>query len=207
VGCGFAGSVCGVGLQGKSDWGECPHCRGLYSSIDPISEYSVVTTRIYLASNPVNVFDYTGQFGAVGGFTSADAYCSRYPRECINSIAKEKPNPKIIESDDCCPEYELLYEENPKHGIKRRMAGRKSIARRPTNGAAALINSREVIGSALRIGYDMSSAELVALPLARVDDQRCIKYYHGWVIDYHQDIWGRPELETSIRNSDFPTPW
>lgn len=57
-----------------------------------------------------------------------------------------------------------------------------------------------------RVGYDPLTGELVVFPLTRADEINCIKYYHGWVADYLEDLYGRTDVIRAIRGAGFPLP-
>jgi hypothetical protein len=107
--------------------------------------------------------------------------------------------------ETCCTSYELVYEHNPKHKPYRTTGLRGPIARSPTNGPYALSGSVE-IGPRRRLGFDGMNGELVVLPLHRIDEQRCIKYYHGFVIDYLSDLNRRGDITKAARDNGFPLP-
>ncbi|MCP4108547.1 MAG: hypothetical protein GY749_23865 [Desulfobacteraceae bacterium] len=100
-----------------------------------------------------------------------------------------------------CRSYINHYEDNPKHGIKRR----GNIARRPTNGISALENSVE-ISERRRLGYDTVNAELVVMPLHRSDEENCIKYYHGYVIENSEQLKNRQDIVNAAKKAGYPCP-
>jgi hypothetical protein len=57
------------------------------------------------------------------------------------------------------------------------------------------------------VGYDPVNTELVVFPLTRTDPVNCIKYFHGWVADYYDDVYGRDDILKAIGQAGFPTPW
>jgi hypothetical protein len=44
-------------------------------------------------------------------------------------------------------------------------------------------------------------------PRHLIDEVNCIKYYHGWVVEYENDLNGRPDIAGTARNNKFPMPW
>jgi len=97
--------------------------------------------------------------------------------------------------------YEHRYEDNPKHGLKRR----GNIARRPTNGNTALENSVS-ISERRCLGYDPINMELVVLPLHRTDEENCVRYYHGFVIDDPDQIGKRQDIINTAKKAGYPLP-
>ncbi|MDM8523366.1 hypothetical protein QUF80_08340 [Desulfococcaceae bacterium HSG8] len=100
-----------------------------------------------------------------------------------------------------CASYRNYYEDNPKHGLKPR----GNIARRPTNGVFALENSVE-ISQRRRIGYDPANKELVILPLHRTDEENCVRYYHGFVIDELAQLKGRQHIINAAKKAGYQLP-
>jgi hypothetical protein len=58
-----------------------------------------------------------------------------------------------------------------------------------------------------RLGYDPVAKELIVFPRHLIDEVNCIKYYHGWVVEYENDLNGRPDIAGTARNNKFPMPW
>jgi hypothetical protein len=85
------------------------------------------------------------------------------------------------------------------------MGPRGPIGRSPTNGPYVLSVSVPV-GPRKRLGRDGINGELVVLPLHRTDEQRCIKYYHGFVIDYKSDLKGRDDIRKAAADNGFHMP-
>ncbi|QTA92723.1 hypothetical protein [Desulfonema magnum] len=100
-----------------------------------------------------------------------------------------------------CVSYEHCYEDNPKHGLK----SRGNIARRPTNGDSALENSVP-ISERRRLGYDAINMELVVLPLHRTDEENCVRYYHGFVIDDPDQLRKRQDIINTAKKAGYPLP-
>jgi hypothetical protein len=77
----------------------------------------------------------------------------------------------------------------------------------PTNGQTTLDTSIPTGSpSDRRVGYDAVVKELVVFPLTRADEINCVKYYHGWVADYLDDIFGRDYILQAIRRAGYPMP-
>ncbi len=100
-----------------------------------------------------------------------------------------------------CISYRNCYEDNPKHGLKRR----GNIARRPTNGVFVLENSVG-ISPIRRISYDPTNRELVILPLHRTDEENFVRYYHGFVIDEIAQIRGRQSIINAAKKAGYRLP-
>jgi hypothetical protein len=100
-----------------------------------------------------------------------------------------------------CKAYSETYEDNPKHKLKR--SG--NVARRPTDGAAALKNAVEISGRRL-LGWDSKNNELVVLMLHHIDDIQCIKYFHGYVIDNLDQLKNRQDIVSTARKAGYPLP-
>jgi hypothetical protein len=100
-----------------------------------------------------------------------------------------------------CISYEHRYEDNPKHGMKRR----GNIARRPADGNAALENSVSV-SERRRVGYDPVNMELVVLPLHRTDEENCVRYYHGFVTDDPDQLKNRHDIINAAKKAGYPLP-
>ncbi|MET3139505.1 hypothetical protein AAKU61_003886 [Undibacterium sp. GrIS 1.2] len=52
-----------------------------------------------------------------------------------------------------------------------------------------------------RIGYDVYGGQTVMFRLQRIDEEKCIKYWHGYVV-YQRDL--TPEQWKAGRNGGFP---
>ena len=50
------------------------------------------------------------------------------------------------------------------------------------------------------------NGELVVFHLHRTDEQNCIKYWHGWVVDTASDLSGRNDLLNAARQNKLPIP-
>ncbi len=100
-----------------------------------------------------------------------------------------------------CNSYTEIYEDNPKHKLKRR----GNIARRPTDGAAALKNAIE-ISERRMLGYDSKNNELVVLMLHHIDDIQCVKYFHGYVIDRLEQLKNRQDIVSTAKKAGYPLP-
>jgi hypothetical protein len=110
----------------------------------------------------------------------------------------------VKNSSGCCETYQLIYEGIDKHRKNRYPRGGVMVARAPTNGQMTLNTSVPSDGEGdRRVGYDPLALELVIFPLTRTDEQRCIKFYHGWVADYQDDLYGRTNLLNTVRKNSF----
>ena len=123
--------------------------------------------------------------GAGGGRGSYDPKTDTYTPSGTNS-----------NNDSCCSSYTDVYEANDgKHGS----TPRGNISAEPSNPSFALQNS---IGAGRsKIGYDGLSGQIVVFRLTRTDEQKCIKYWHGYVV-YQQDL--TPEQWKAGRDAGFP---
>ena len=95
-----------------------------------------------------------------------------------------------------CSSYTDVYEANDgKHGN----VPRGDISAEPSMPSIALQNSVGV-GRA-RIGYDGLNGQIVVFRLTRTDEQKCIRYWHGYVV-YQRDL--TPEQWKAGRDAGFP---
>ncbi len=100
-----------------------------------------------------------------------------------------------------CKTYSEIYEDNPKHKLKRK----GNIARRPTDGAAALKSAVEISERRL-LGCDSKNNELVVLMLHHIDEIQCVKYFHGYVIDCLEQLKNRQDIVSTARKAGYPLP-
>jgi RHS repeat-associated protein len=187
---------------------------GRYAQSDPIGLSAGVNTFGYVQGNPLGAVD---TFGLVGA-TTVDNWCTQYPVACAEIIAGAKQGGKVAAAaaaaaaaaeatKKCCTEYTLVYQGNPKHRAKRYTSGGRSVARAPSNGQSTLLISVPTDSSSdRRVGYDPTAGELVVFPRHQTDEVNCIKYYHGWVVDYQDDVYGRDDILKTIREHKFPMP-
>lgn len=152
------------------------------------------------------------------GATTVDSWCTQYPVACAEIWAGAKAGGKVVAAGvaaaavgeatkKCCTEYTLVYQGNPKHRAYRYYSGGRSVARAPSNGQSTLLISVPTDSSSdRRVGYDPTAGELVVFPRHQTDEVNCIKYYHGWVVDYQDDVYGRDDILKTIRDSKFPMP-
>ncbi|HEU5136435.1 MAG TPA: RHS repeat-associated core domain-containing protein, partial [Steroidobacteraceae bacterium] len=187
---------------------------GRYVQSDPIGLSAGVNTFAYVQGNPLSSVD---TFGLVGA-TTVDNWCTKYPVACAEILNGAKTGGKVVAAGaaaaavgeamkNCCTEYKLVYEGNPKHRKERYYSGGVPVARAPTNGPSTLpISVPTASPQESRVGYDPIAGELIVFPRHRIDEQNCIKYYHGWVVDYQDDVYGRDHILKTIRDSKFPMP-
>jgi RHS repeat-associated protein len=188
--------------------------NGGYVQSDPIGLSAGVNTYAYVQGNPLGSVDTRGLTGA----TTVDSWCGQHPIACAEIMNGAKAGGKVIgagataaaigeATKKCCTDYTLVYEGNPKHRKERYYNRGVSVARAPTNGPTTLTTSVPTDSTSdRRVGFDLLAGELVVFPRHRIDDVNCIKYYHGWVVDYQDDIYGRDDILKTIRESKFPMP-
>lgn len=78
-----------------------------------------------------------------------------------------------------------IYEENSgKHKVNGYWQNKKWISPRPTNGALILNNTSVVpFREKGLVGYDKAHEEVIQFNRHRIDEQNCIEYWHGFVVN------------------------
>lgn len=200
-------------------WRDYDAATGRYVEGDPLGLEGGLDLYGYVDSNPVSFSDPFGlqspaacanpaNFAACEAAGVISQQAAKNAAKAAAAAAAATAAAATSGDSGCCKQYKLVYEPNPKHRKNRYYFRGVSVAREPTAGPLVLQASIPTGSpSERRVGYDPVNSELIVFPLTRTDPVNCIKYYHGWVAEYYDDVYGRNDIINSVNQAGWPKPW